>query len=227
MFHKVKFVLFTFIFLWLIDEQSVPAFTTPSQQEVNKVIVIDPGHGGMDGGAVSKHGTLEKDINLSISLKLRDKLSEYGYIVLMTREEDKGLYSNVGSIEKMKYEDLNTRCNIKRDSNCDVFISIHQNFFPESKYYGAQVWYSKSDGSKLLAQIIQKDLIKTLNNNSKREEKPAGNQYKILRCYYDIPSVIVECGFLTNLKEELQLRDEIYQQIIAESIADSINKFLK
>nr|WP_313885164.1 N-acetylmuramoyl-L-alanine amidase CwlD [Clostridium sp. DJ247] len=207
-------------------ETSVSSTATPPDN-LKKVILIDPGHGGMDGGAVSKRGTLEKDINLSISLKLRDKLTENEYIVVMTRDEDKGLYTSKNSAEKMKREDLNNRCNLKRDSNCDLFISIHQNFFPQSKYYGAQVWYCKPDESKLLAQIIQKNLRNDLDNNNKREEQPAGNLYKILRCYCEIPSVIVECGFLSNYNEEIQLQNESYQQKIAESIAKSVREFFE
>lgn len=225
MHYKIKFIIIALILVFIANIRT--AYATPTQVDASKIILIDPGHGGMDGGAVSKRGTLEKDINLNISLKLRDKLVEHGYIVLMTREQDNGLYKSINSTERMKYEDLNNRCIMKRDSNCDVFISIHQNFFPESKYYGAQVWYSNSAKSKLLAQLIQTDLRETLNNNNKREEKPAGNQYKILRCYTDIPSVIVECGFLTNLREEIQLRDENYQAIIAESITDSLDQFFK
>jgi N-acetylmuramoyl-L-alanine amidase len=214
-------------FISLFDIAIMRAMATPVIEDCEKVILIDPGHGGMDGGAVSKNGTLEKDINLNISLKLRDRLRENGYVVLMTREEDKGLYNSVGPIRKMKFEDLNNRCNIKRDSNCDIFISIHQNFFSESKYYGAQVWYSKSDDSKRLAKTLQKNLRNDLNNGNRRDEKFAGNDYKILRCYCGIPSVIVECGFLSNAKEEIQLKDESYQQMITDSIVKSINEYFQ
>jgi N-acetylmuramoyl-L-alanine amidase len=205
------------------------AFTiqASTNQDSKKVILIDPGHGGMDGGTVSKRGTLEKNINLSIALKLRTVLNSAGYAVVMTREEDKGLYRTIYPVEKMKYEDLTNRCNLKRDSNCDLFISVHQNDFAEQKYSGAQVWYCKSDKSKLLAQIIQRNLNKDLKNNNKREEKYSGNAYKILRCHCTIPSIIVECGFLSNHKEDIQLSDEKYQQMIAESIGESINQFFQ
>jgi N-acetylmuramoyl-L-alanine amidase len=205
--------------------ETTSAVIAPVNEHAQKLILIDPGHGGSDGGAVSRRGTLEKHINLSISLKLRDALEENGYKVLLTREEDKGLYSNTSSLRQMKLEDLNRRCNQKKESNCDIFISIHQNYFSENKYHGAQVWYAKSEASKLLAQLIQRNLIEDLNKDNTREEKPAGNDYRILRCYLDIPSVIVECGFLTNPREEMQLRDEVYQQLIAGSIAESVNAF--
>jgi N-acetylmuramoyl-L-alanine amidase len=234
MYVKSKYFIIIFEFLSLLHILNVPllqteaaSMKTPVIEDLEKVILIDPGHGGMDGGAISISGTLEKDINLMISLKLRNKLLAEGYEVLMTREEDKGLYRSTGPIRKMKLEDLNSRCNIKRDSNCDIFISIHQNYFPERKYYGSQVWYSKSEDSKRLAQILQKSFRDDLENGNKREEKPAGNDYKILRCYCSIPSVIVECGFLSNTKEEIQLKDENYQELIADSIVKSINEYFK
>jgi N-acetylmuramoyl-L-alanine amidase len=212
-----------------ISLASMPVFAnaTPAEEDQRKIILIDPGHGGIDGGAASRKGTVEKDLNLKISLKLRDKLKEEGYVVLLTREEDKGLYNNTESVQKMKLEDLNNRCKIKRDSNCDVFISIHQNHFPQIKYYGAQVWYSRSDNSQRLGHIIQRNLRNDLSNGNQREEKCSGNDYKILRCYLNIPSVIVECGFLSNPREEVQLKDDNYQDIIAESLAKSINEYFK
>jgi N-acetylmuramoyl-L-alanine amidase len=198
---------------------------TPVVEDDEKIILIDPGHGGIDGGAETKKGNIEKHINLSVSLKLRDRLKDMGYTVIMTRENDNGLYTEGGSINKKKFEDLNNRCKIKRESNCDVFISIHQNFFDESCYHGAQVWYSKSEKSEKLAHIIQENLRKDLDRKNKRVEKAAGNSYKILRCYFSIPSVIVECGFLTNPQEEKKLVDDEYQNKIADSLAKSIQEY--
>ena len=107
----------------------------------DKVILIDPGHGGIDGGAKSKAGTIEKDINLQISLKLRDNLEEKGYKVYMTRDEDEGLYQKGNTIKEKKREDLNRRVQMKKETDCDIFVSIHQNMFPQSKCYGAQVCF--------------------------------------------------------------------------------------
>lgn len=199
---------------------------TPVQADDEKIILIDPGHGGVDGGAESKRGTIEKDINLSISLKLKDNLNKLGYTVIMTREEDRGLYTESGSINKKKNEDLNNRCKIKRESNCDIFISIHQNFFNQSYYSGAQVWYSKNEESERLAHIIQENLRNELNNKNKRVEK-LGNTYKILRCYSNIPSVIVECGFLTNPQEEKELLKDEYQNKIAACLVKSIEEYFQ
>ena len=192
----------------------------------NKLILIDPGHGGVDGGAVSQNGTIEKYLNLNISLKVRERLEKLGYQVLMTREEDKGLYTKDSDINKMKIEDLNNRCKMKRESNCDLFISIHQNFFIQSNCYGPQIWYSKNEESCKLALIIQENLNKDLNFN-KRKVKEANDAYKVLRCYTNIPSVIIECGFITNPDEENKLKNEVYQGKLADSIAKSINEYLE
>ncbi len=190
-----------------------------------KIILIDPGHGGLDGGAISKSGTVEKDINLLISLKTKKVLDEKGFKVILTREEDKGLYSEGGTIRKKKVEDLNNRCKMKEECKCDMFVSIHLNMFPEQQYYGSQVWYSNNSESKKLAHIIQENIKTDLKDNNKRLEKPALDKYKILRCDKGIPSVIVECGFLSNYKEEQKLKTDEYQMAIANSLANSIEKF--
>lgn len=202
-------------------------YTVFAEENTQKIILLDPGHGGIDGGAVSKNGTVEKDINLSIAKKLKKNLEQNGCKVIMTREDDIGLYSDKGRIRDKKIEDLNNRCKMKKESNCDVFISIHLNMFEQSQYYGAQVWYAKEGESIELAHILQQNLIKDLNNNNKRKEKCAKGEYKILRCYSHIPSVLVECGFLSNQEEEEKLKTDSYQEKIAVSLANSIEEFFK
>lgn len=222
---EIVLLLIFFSILNLFCTKIAQAEATPQEGELQKVILIDPGHGDFDSGAISRSGLLEKDVNLCISLKLRDELNKKGYLVLMTRETDKGLYSNEGSLRGKKYDDLNTRCKMKNESNCDMFISIHQNFFKDGSCSGAQVWYSKCEESKTLSKIIMKNFKTDLDEKNHREEKPARNDYKILRCYYNIPSVIVECGFLTNYNDEKKLKDEKYQQKIAESLAKSVSEY--
>lgn len=196
-----------------------------NRESNDRVILIDPGHGGIDGGGVSKNGTIEKDINLKIGLKLREKLTNDGYKVIMTREDDIGLYTDEGRIRKKKIEDLNNRCKIKKDTQCDMFISIHLNMFQESKYHGAQVWYSKNKDSQRFAKILQENLRKDLDINNNRQEKPALDSYKVLRYNDDMPSVLVECGFLSNQEEEQNLKSEEYQNKIAQSIENSIKTY--
>ncbi|MDP4143674.1 MAG: N-acetylmuramoyl-L-alanine amidase CwlD [Bacillota bacterium] len=198
---------------------------TNGKNSANKLIMLDPGHGGVDGGAVGNSGILEKHFNLSISTKLKQQLEAKGFKVVMTRDEDKGLYENNGTIRKKKNEDLSNRCKLKESSKCNMFISIHMNMFPQTQYYGPQVWYSKNLQSKRLAHIIQKSMVEDLHDKSNRVEKPALDSYKILRCVDDIPSVIIECGFLSNPTEEAKLRDDKYQTKVAESITRSIIEF--
>ncbi len=193
-----------------------------------KVILIDPGHGGMDGGASSKDGTPEKNINLNISLLLADKLRDKGYKVFLTRDEDVGLYTDASkTVREKKIEDLNKRVQLKKESNCDIFVSIHLNTFPQESCKGAQVWYSNCIGSQELANIVQDTLKNDLDQSNNRKAKPANNDYKVLRGNDTMPGIIVECGFLTNYKEAEKLKNEEYQKRIAESIGKGISIYLE
>jgi len=191
----------------------------------NITILIDPGHGGIDSGAISKDGIMEKEINLKISNKLKDNLLKEKFKVVMTREKDEGLYTNDGRIRKKKVEDLNNRCKLKKNTNCDMFISIHLNMFPQSKYSGAQVWYSKNEESQKLSHILQKNFVNDLDKNNNRKEKAAKSSYKVLRCEDTRPSVLVECGFLSNDQEKSKLITDEYQSKIADSIARSVKEY--
>ena len=176
-------------------------------EEVSKgIVLIDAGHGGIDGGAQSKNGTIEKDINLQISKR---------YKVYMTREEDKEL-------SPKKVKDLEARCKMKIETKCDVFISIHQNKFNSEKCFGAQVWYASNEKSMKLAKYVQDSLKEGVKDNNKRLEKAAKEQYKILRDKYDGACLIVECGFLSNNEEEQRLKSE--NQIV-DGITIGINKY--
>ena len=191
----------------------------------DKVILIDLGHGGIDGGAKSKAGTIEKDINLQISLKLRDNLEEKGYKVYMTRDEDKGLYQKGKTIKEKKREDLNRRVEMKKETECDIFISIHQNMFQQPKCFGAQVWYASNDNSKLLAEEVQNSLKEKTEDNNKRIAKAAKEQYKILRDGYDGACILVECGFLSNYEEEQRLKSDEHQNKIVDGIKCGLDKY--
>ena len=144
---RILAVLFALILVFSIPMKCA----AEDEKDSSHVILIDAGHGGIDGGAKSKQGTVEKDINLSIALKLKEALSQSGYKVYLTREEDTQL-------DKKKVNDLAARCKMKKDTNCDIFISIHQNMFPQAKCFGAQVWYASNDDSKVLAEEVQSSL---------------------------------------------------------------------
>lgn len=196
-------------------------------EENNKVIVIDPGHGGIDGGAKSENGVIEKDINLSISLKTKDALESKGYKVIMTRSEDVGLYTDGKKVREKKIEDLGNRVKIKKENKCDAFISIHQNMFPQKNCKGAQVWSANNEPSQKLGKIIQQKFKEEVDQNNKREAKVAKKEYKILNDGYEGASVIVECGFLSNPEECELLGKEDYQNKIANTLANAIDEYFK
>ena len=170
-----------------------------------KSIIIDAGHGGWDPGKVV--GDLnEKDINLKISKKLTAYLEQGGCIVTPTRDDDSALAKN-------KRGDLKERINLSLNDNADMFISIHQNYFPKASVKGAQVFYYKdSESSKKLADFIQQRL-RELDGTNTRIAK-ANGEYYILK-QTNIPAVIVECGFLSNPNENKKLRDDDYQASLA------------
>ncbi|MBU5425724.1 N-acetylmuramoyl-L-alanine amidase CwlD [Tissierella pigra] len=184
----------------------------------NKVIAIDPGHGGVDPGAVSKNGIKEDEINLQIALKLKRLIEQSGGIVVMTRFEDEGLYTSESkTLRQMKREDLFNRKEIVNGSNSEIFISIHLNSFIRPTYYGAQTFYNKdSEGSQQLALIIQKELKNILDKDNNRQPQVRDDIFILNEV--NIPSVLVECGFLSNSNEEKLLINESYQEKIAWAI---------
>lgn len=190
------------------------------EKEKDFKILIDPGHGGCDGGAKSKSGTVEKNLNLQISLKLRDTLKNIGYKVFMTREDD----SNLSNIKK---EDLYLRCQMKKESECDIFISIHQNSFSNAKSKGTQVWYASNENSKRLAESIQLSVKEGLQTSNHRIAKDAKRAYSILRDGHEGASIIVECGFLSNYDDEQNLISDEYQNRLVEEIANGIKKYFE
>lgn len=189
-----------------------------AEGESKGIILIDPGHGGIDGGAKSKNGTIEKDINLAISLEFQKQLEEKGYTVFLTRTEDKEISSS-------KRKDLEARCKMKEDTKCDLFISIHQNKFHQERCHGAQVWYANNEKSEKLATAIQNAMKEKTDNSNKRFPKPAKEQYKILRDKYQEASVIVECGFISNNKEENLLKSEDYQHKIVDGLILGVDNY--
>lgn len=232
--HKRSFILLllfiiaiTVFSIFAYDAEAKSYVKSEENKSTKKLILIDPGHGGKDGGAVSKNGTVEKNINLIIASKLKECLLKSGYDVLMTRENDVMLKDEENKNASCKKQDMGKRCKIKAESGCDLFISIHLNMFPISKYSGAQVWYSKNPYSKVLGELVQKNLINDIDKTNNRLAKAANNDYKVLRCCDNIPSILVECGFLSNASEESKLKSDEYQQKIAEILNKSIAEYFK
>lgn len=192
------------------------------------VIIIDAGHGGFDGGAVAFDGTLEKDINLKISLYLRDFLNLFGLKTVMIREADESVESEgLSSIREKKSSDLHNRMKIMDNTDNALYISIHQNKYSIEKYSGTQVFYSPKtrEESALLAQSIQDSIVNTLQNNNTRQIKECGTSVFLM--YNAVkPAVLVECGFLSNHKETELLKTTEYQKKIAFCIAMGINDYI-
>lgn len=193
----------------------------------NKVIMIDPGHGGIDPGAVGRTGVLEDEINLKIAFKLRKLIEQFGGVGLMIREDDSGLYSEGKSrIRDMKNEDLRERHRIINESGADILISIHLNFFPQSQYYGAQCFYNKGDEEgKKLAELIQAELVDVIKNNNTRKAKSIDSVYILKN--NKMPSVLIECGFLSNHEEERLLQNDNYQEKLAWAIFMGVMKYFE
>ncbi|MGN0393854.1 MAG: N-acetylmuramoyl-L-alanine amidase [Coprococcus sp.] len=186
------------------------------------IITIDPGHGGFDPGKVSADGIKEKDINLSISLKLKQKLEDMGFIVYITRDSDTSLDDKSNGSKKMS--DLNNRILFAADNNSDLMLSIHQNSFSGTSVHGAQVfYYDTSEEGRLLAGFIQEQIRITADTDNKREIK--GNTEYLLLAKSTCTSVIVECGFLSNTDECKKLCSEEYQELLASAIADAVMKY--
>lgn len=185
-----------------------------SPKNSKAVVVIDVGHGGMDPGKVSEDGTREKDINLQIARCLRDYLIAQDYTVYMTRETDCDL-SDSGASGK-KSSDMRNRVAFITDHQADYVISIHQNSFPDASSHGAQVfYYDGSHKGKHMANYIQNALL-DMDDTNKRQAKSNGDYYILKKS--DVPTVIVECGFLSNKKETASLKDTNYQKQLAYAI---------
>ncbi len=186
-------------------------------------IVIDPGHGGFDPGKIGVNRAQEKDINLSIALKLRNLLEEKDIHVVMTREEDYGLDEK--SDRDKKRSDMRKRVSIINSSDALIAVSIHQNSFVEESSWGAQVfYYHSSEKGKILAELLQERMKAFLNDGNHRLAKPNSSYYllKNSRC----PLVIVECGFLSNWKEAALLCNDAYQDKLAWAIHLGILEYI-
>lgn len=176
-------------------------------------VIIDPGHGGRDGGASAASGALEKELNLAVALKLRALLSTLEVNVVMTRETDVML-ADENSAHK-KRDDLNARLALARAHENCIFVSIHMNKFPVEKYSGLQVYYSKNnEESRALAEVIQAEAGKYLHGGNSRAVKAADSSIYILH-HIKVPAVLVECGFLSNPEEAALLQTEAYQNKLA------------
>lgn len=187
-------------------------------------IVIDAGHGGIDPGKIGINNALEKDINLEIALKLEQKLEAAGIKIVMTRTDDTGLYSE--SSTNKKVEDMQERCKLIAESEPVFTVSIHQNSYVTEDIRGAQVfYYGQSEVGKELAETLQESLISLVDPDNHRQAK-ANESYYLLKKTTS-PTVIVECGFLSNSDEAALLVTSDYQDTLVDAICQGIFTYLE
>ncbi len=197
---------------------TVIAENIPVQRQ--QIIVVDAGHGGIDGGATSCSGVLESQLNLEIALRLNDLLQLLGFETVMVRTTDVSVYTEGETIAAQKVSDLKNRVKLVNELPGSILISIHQNIFPDSRYSGAQVFYNDND-TRHLAQALQ-SAFKTIDPDSSRKCKKSQGVY--LMQHIQRPGLLVECGFLSNPREEAMLRSKSYQLMLCGAIASTLSK---
>ncbi len=190
------------------------------------VIIIDAGHGGEDGGTIGIDGTIEKELNLAIALELFELFNSDGYTVKLTRDTDVLLYDrNSDYYGHKKEQDMATRLEICRQYENAIFISIHMNSFSESKYKGLQVYHSPLPASRALADKIQAAVSKNLQTDNTRRIKPSdGNIYLLDKNIH--PSVLIECGFLSNAEDCALLSDKNYRSRLCLTIFFAVKNYI-
>lgn len=218
----VVFILTLEVAIW----GSVGFLSLFSQEKIevvgkNLVIVLDAGHGGIDGGVIgSVTGVKESDLNLATCIELKKRLEERGATIILTRKDKNGLYGNTG--KGFKLRDMQKRREIIKNANPDLVISIHMNKFSDGSRSGPQVFFQAGrENGKSLASSIQT----ALNNFTGNAHSALGGDFYICQCV-DMPSVIVECGFLSNATEEAKLCDCDYRGELAEEIVKGIFLYL-
>ncbi len=225
-FDVLAVCLFSVLLIFsFISSKEGPAISTFSENTI-KTIIIDAGHGGEDGGAVSENGILEKEVNLKISQKLEHILNLFGVNTEMIRRDDSSLGENSSElIRNRKVKDIRRRVEIINNTPDALLISIHQNSFPQENCKGAQVFYSeRNEESKVIAEFLQEELRNVLNKNNLRKAKTDSSIYILNNV--NCPAILIECGFLTNKEEEKLLASEGYQKKIAACMTGAIIKNL-
>ncbi len=229
-----RFLLFLLALLAVTSSFSLPLLRSAplqdisSQADIPVTVVLDAGHGGEDGGAVSADGFTEKEANLSITLLLKELLEANGIAVRLTRSEDVLLYDrNVDYRGRKKVLDLLARRNIAESTENCVFVSIHMNAYPVEKYKGLQVWYSTNHpASRMLAEGVQEMTTSLLQPDNHRRVKAATSSIYLLH-HLQCPAILVECGFLSNPQEAQALANQDYQKKLAFLLFLSLSESLE
>lgn len=197
----------------------LPTKETMAPTSERPTLIIDAGHGGEDGGAVSLTGALESHINLAVALRLDGILGLYAVPTQLLRTTDISLHDKEAqTLRQKKNSDLHNRVDMVNAYKCAVLLSIHQNSYPDGRYSGAQAFYAPTANSRELAQMMQESLRLTLDPKNGRLEKQIPDTIFLMN-HVSCPAVLVECGFLTNSREEKLLQDNTYQTKLACALA--------
>lgn len=220
-------IIITFFLLYTARCNEKAVYTVGNVTEC-KTIILDAGHGGFDGGAVGLDGTEEKKINLQITIKLKAVLELYGYEIILTRNSDDAIHDGEAqTIRQKKVSDIKNREAIIKENPDAIFVSIHQNKFYDESVSGAQVFYSKNNElSPVLAQNISDSIVAFLQYDNSRQIKKSGTEIYLLY-NSQIPSVMVECGFISNPNDLNNLKNDDYQKRLALAIAEGIINYSK
>lgn len=213
--------VFTTVTIW--GSRGISALAQLVHLQRQHTIVIDAGHGGMDGGATSCTGKLESAYNLEIALRLNDLFHLLGHETIMIRTSDRSVETQGDTIAAKKASDLKERVRIVNETENALLISIHQNTFSDSRYSGAQVFYGPAGESQVLAEELQSAFCTTVNPGSNRKSKTADNVYLMQHINYT--GILVECGFLSNAEEEANLSNPEYQRKLCCVIASTVSRF--
>lgn len=203
-------------------EENAVAVPTVALPVTNRVIVLDAGHGKPDEGAQSSRGTTEAETNLKIAKKLQNLLEQSGATVILTRSDENAIYdAEESSLRQKKVSDIHNRVKIGNESSADIFVSIHLNKIPQQQYWGWQCFYQLgNDKSIKLAKSVQNNLNEAIQRENKRVPMKLDNVY--IMKHVEIPTTIVECGFLSNPEEEQQLLEDEYQDRLAWGVFNGI-----
>ena len=216
-------IILSVVMIIFIGNRAITVISEGLPIERKHCIIIDAGHGGVDGGATSCTGKLESGLNLEIALRLNDLLHLLGYETKMIRTSDISIHTKGESIAQKKVSDLKERVRICNETENAILVSIHQNNFSDSRYSGAQVFYASTGASKELARQLQANFL-TINPGSKRQIKRAEGIY--LMEHIQCTGVLIECGFLSNPEEEALLRSDEHQKTLCALIAATLSNFL-
>lgn len=222
-------IICLFVFMWGFSGKHGELMTIssqPSEAMDRQVIVIDPGHGGMDGGCISINGTAEKDINLAISKNCKELFTALGFQPICTRETDEAIYDEgVEGLSAQKKSDMENRLAIFSKYTDAISISIHQNQFTDSRYSGAQMFYQQdnTEGERL-AQNMQKQFVNLLDPENTRETKPVTDELYLLK-NTSCAAIMIECGFLSNPQEAQLLESDEYQKQVSFAIFTGLMEY--